>query len=61
MYVTPQPHKCDTCGHKMNYSPHDSHPAPTTLNNEPFCPVCYDKFLRKHVGVMDNLTFPRKK
>ena len=60
MYVIQQPHKCQKCGHIAPYGPHDEHPAPMLSSGQPCCPKCWDEFLTKNIGIMENLTFPKK-
>lgn len=49
-YITPQPHKCVKCDHEFMFSPHTHHPSPTSLQGDPSCPRCWDKFLSEHIG-----------
>jgi hypothetical protein len=51
MYVAQQTHKCIECGHVFEYGPHDHHPAPITSKGKPVCPVCWDNFLHKNLGI----------
>lgn len=50
-YQCPQPYKCDRCGHEMQYTPHERHPAPV-VSDDPVCPKCFERFIREHCGIL---------
>jgi len=53
MYILPQKHKCNECGHEQMYGPHDGHNVPFFSTGDPMCPNCWDKFLKEHVGKLE--------
>jgi hypothetical protein len=48
-YILPQPHKCITCGHETEYSPHNVLQAPVT-DSFIGCPKCWESFLKENIG-----------
>lgn len=52
MYIFPQPHRCNKCGHQGLVSQHDMHPEPLTSNGDRVCPRCWDEFITEHCGIM---------
>lgn len=53
-YYIAQPYKCLKCGFDFKYTPDDPHPSPVLKEEHdsfPTCPKCWNKFLRKHIGL----------
>lgn len=51
MYMTPQPYKCDRCGHEMQWSMHDQQKSPV-FDDGGVCPVCWERFVRENCGIL---------
>jgi hypothetical protein len=59
MYLIPQPHKCNKCGHIADVDENDDCSGSAYTKDSVagitvirVCPVCWQKFLLEHVGVM---------
>ena len=53
MYVLLQPYRCNKCGYDELYTPSLPIATPVLLNRQPVCPVCWDKFLKENLGIME--------
>jgi len=52
-YMVPSERTCTVCGHKGKYS-RDQHPrSPKLPSGDIPCPVCYEKFIKDNVGIMN--------
>lgn len=52
MYILPQPHRCNKCGHEEEWGPHEGRVAPT-LGGDPVCPKCFEAFIKAHCGTLE--------
>lgn len=43
---------CNICGHKGEYSIHEMPAVPEIQGREIICPICWEKFIKQHVGLM---------
>jgi ribosomal protein S27AE len=56
VFYIPMVHECPKCGHKIEFSRSATGLAgAVSSEGEPFCPKCFDAFLKEHVPVMTNL------
>jgi len=53
MYYLPQPMQCPKCGHRGQYSIHET--TGPVLGGDVICPKCFDELIRAHCGVMQGL------
>lgn len=58
MYILPQIHKCNKCGHEESYSPHNPRISPFTSEGMPICGKCWDKFVCE-LGTLERLELER--
>lgn len=52
-YYIPIIKKCPKCGFEQAFSRSHTWDAPVSQDGKPYCPKCFDDFIRQHVPQME--------